>query len=40
MVDILDALDADHTVLLLEVALRNPNSADIVNPHIVTYRNV
>lgn len=40
MVDIFDPFDADHAVLLLEVALRNPNSADVVNPNVVTYRNV
>lgn len=33
--DVLDTLHADHSVLFLEVALRHPDCADIVDPDIV-----
>lgn len=36
--DVLNALYADITVLLLKIALRNPYSANIMNPYIMTDR--
>lgn len=38
LVDILNALDINHPVFLLEVALRNPDGAGVVYPDVVAIR--
>lgn len=39
LVNIFDSFDADHSILLLEITFRNPNSTNIMDPNIMASRN-
>lgn len=37
LVDVFDTFDIDKPIFLLEIALRNPYCANVMNPYIVAY---
>jgi len=39
LVNIFDSFDADHSILLLEITFRNPNSTNIMDPNVMASRN-
>ena len=39
LINIFDSFDAYHSILFLEIALRDPNSTNIMNPNVMAGRN-